>query len=172
MVFETNRLLIRQFKFSDKAYFFDMMGNPNVMNPIPLKALTREDSANKLREILKSYTVNSEKKIWAIALKNNLEMIGLCGLIINSENEIIYRFSEKYWANGYGSEITAGLIKFGFENLHFDIIIGNANIHNLGSIKILEKNMFFEKELINKEDGFMDRRYKLHKKDWLQNKFN
>ena len=32
--------------------------------------------------------------------------------------------------------------------------------------------MFFEKELINKEDGFIDRRYKLHKKDWLQNKFN
>jgi RimJ/RimL family protein N-acetyltransferase len=168
MVFETNRLLFRQFKLSDEASFFDMMGNPNVMNQIPLKALTKKDSNNKLREILESYTVKSEKKIWAIDLKSNLEMMGLCGFIINSENEIVYRLREKYWANGYGTEIAEGIIQFGFKKLHFDIIIGNANIHNLGSIKILEKYMFFEKEYLNKEDGFMDKRYKLHKKDWLQ----
>lgn len=171
MIFETKRLIIRQFEYSDDAHFFDMMGNPNVMNQIPLKALTKEDSENKLREIINLYKVNSEKKIWAIDLKSKLEMIGLCGLIINdeNENEIAYRFREKYWKQGYGTEIAKGLIKFGFEKLHFDLITGDSYIHNIGSTKILKKFMFFDKEFYNEKDECVDRRYKLYKKDWRDN---
>lgn len=170
LIFETERLIIRQFSPVDKDSFFDMMGNPKVMRSIPLATLTREESDLKLQEVIALYKMKSEKKIWAIDLKSNFEMIGLCGLIINSdhENEIAYRLREKYWKHGYGTEIAAGLIKYGFDKLHFDLITGDTYVHNLKSIKILEKFMLFNKEFYNEKDKCVDRRYKLYKKDWLK----
>ncbi len=170
LIFETERLIIRQFLPADKDLFFDIMGNPKVMQSIPLATLTREESDLKLQEILSLYKIKSEKKIWAVDLKSNFEMIGLCGLIINNENEneIAYRLREKYWKYGYGTEIAAGLIKYGFQKLNFKLITGDVYIHNLESIKIIEKFMLFNKEFYNENDKCVDRRYKLYKKDWLK----
>jgi len=94
IIFKTNRLIIREFNKSDTSDFFDMMGNPNVMDPIPSKTLSHAKSDEKLHELINNYRSDSDKKIWAINLKGNSELIGLCGLIHNNnnENEIAYRF--------------------------------------------------------------------------------
>ncbi len=57
-IFETTRLTIRRFKHSDASDFFDIMGNPNVMNPIPLKTLSQIESDEKLQELIGYYTLN------------------------------------------------------------------------------------------------------------------
>jgi len=165
VIFETTRLTIRKFKHSDTTNFFDMMGNPNVMNPIPLKTLSQIESDKKLQELINYYTSNSAKKIWAIDQKSNTEMVGLCGLVHNDdgENEIAYWFREKFWNLGYGTEIAKGLIDYGFEKLDFELITADAYILNKKSIKIIEKFMFFDKEFYNQKDNCLDRRYKLTK---------
>ncbi len=146
-----------------------MMGNTNVMNPIPLKALSQEESDKKLNKLIKLYDLISNRRIWAIDLKNNSEMIGLCGLIHNNdnENEIAYRFREKFWGLGYGTEIAKGLIDYGFEKMNFELITADTYILNKNSIKIIEKFMLFDKEFYNQKDDCIDRRYKLTKKNWL-----
>ncbi len=173
IIFETERLIVRQFKALDKIAFFDMMGNPNVMKPIPQNIFTKEESDEKLIELISYYKSNSKKKIWAINLKNNTELIGLCGLIINNENnnEIAYRFREKFWNYGYGTEIAKGLINYGFEKLNFELITADAFISNKNSIKIIEKFMTFDKEFYNEKDKCIDRRYQLNKEIWFK-KFN
>ncbi len=145
-----------------------MMGNTNVMNPIPLKALSQEESDKKLNKLIKLYDLISNRRIWAIDLKNNSEMIGLCGLIHNNdnENEIAYRFREKFWGLGYGTEIAKGLIDYGFEKMNFELITADTYILNKNSIKIIEKFMLFDKEFYNQKDDCIDRRYKLTKKNW------
>ncbi len=171
-IFETTRLTIRRFKHSDASAFFDMMGNPNVMNPIPLKSLSQKESDEKLQKLINYYTSNSTKKIWAIDQKSNTKMIGLCGLIHNNdgENEIAYRFREKFWNLGYGTEIAKGLIDYGFQKLNFELITADAYILNKISIKIIEKFMLFDKEFYNQKDNCLDRRYKLTKIKWIQNR--
>lgn len=173
-IFETERLEIREFVKSDADCFFDLMGNSKVMNPIPLDALTRVESNNKLIKLIDLYKLKTEKKIWAITLKNNLELIGLCGLIINNDNEdeIAYRLRENFWGHGYGTEISIGLIDYGFEKLNFELITADVNISNKKSRKILEKFMFFDKEFYNPIEKCTDRRYKLTKKNWYQKKLN
>ncbi len=96
-------------------------------------------------------------------------MIGLCGLIHNNdnENEIAYRFREKFWGLGYGTEIAKGLIDYGFEKMNFELITADTYILNKNSIKIIEKFMLFDKEFYNQKDDCIDRRYKLTKKNWL-----
>ena len=169
IIFETARLTIRHFRQSDTSTFFDMMGNPNVMNPIPLEALSQKESNEKLTELINYYTSNSTKKIWAIDQKANSEMVGLCGLIHNNdgENEIAYRFREKSWNLGYGTEIAKGLIDYGFEKLNFKLVTADAYIQNKNSIKIIEKFMHFDKEFYNQKDECIDRRYKLNRKNWI-----
>ncbi|MCD6542900.1 MAG: GNAT family N-acetyltransferase [Flavobacteriaceae bacterium] len=172
IIFETTRLIIRCFKHSDASAFFDMMGNPNVMNPIPLTALSQKKSDEKLQELINYYTSNSIKNIWAIDQKTNSEMVGLCGLIHNNdgENEIAYRFREKFWNLGYGTEIAKGLIDYGFEKLNFELVTADAYLLNKKSIKIIEKFMFFDKEFYNQKDNCIDQRYKLTKIKWMQNR--
>lgn len=172
IIFETTRLTIRRFKHSDASDFFDIMGNPNVMNPIPLKTLSQIESDEKLKELIGYYTLNSVKNIWAIDQKTNSEMVGLCGLIHNNdgENEIAYRFRENFWNLGYGIEIAKGLIDYSFEKLNFELVTADAYFLNKKSIKIIEKFMLFDKEFYNQKDNCLDRRYKLTKIKWMQNR--
>ena len=168
IIFETKRLIIRSFKKLDTTSFFDMMGNPNVTNPIPVKALSKKESDNKLLEFIDLHQNKSEKKIWAIQLRSSNDLIGLCGLIINNKNnnEIAYRFREKFWGLGYGTEIAKGLIDYGFYKLNYNLITADAYIRNSKSIKIIEKFMSFDKEFFNPNDNCIDRRYQVTKKEW------
>ena len=62
-IFETERLSKRTLKEEDSDGYFDMMGDPNVMNPIPRKAMTREQSNNHLKIFLKNNQVISTFKV-------------------------------------------------------------------------------------------------------------
>ena len=169
MIFETERLIIRELKKSDSDNFFDMMGNPNVMIPIPQKTMTRNESDSKLNELI-TLEESTNKKIWSLIENKSNGFIGICGLLKNNENEneIAYRLREKYWGNGYGTEIAKGLIDFGFKNLNFDLVTADVNIENTKSVKILDKFLTKQKEFFNQEDNCTDRRYKLTKENWMR----
>lgn len=169
MIFETNRLIVRQLQESDQSAYFDMMGNPLVMNPIPRDVLTREESNDHLKKLLNTEHTTSDKKVWAIELKAENEFIGLCAFLENNENEdeIGYRLREKYWGVGYGTEITKGLIDFGFKHLNTHLITADVYVDNLRSVRILEKFFKRDIEFFNTEDQCTDRRYKLSRKEWL-----
>jgi ribosomal-protein-alanine N-acetyltransferase len=169
MIFETERLIIRELKKSDSDNFFDMMGNPNVMNPIPQKVMTKDESDSKLNELI-TLEKSTNKKVWSLIEKKSNDFIGICGLLKNNENEneIAYRLREKYWGNGYGTEIAKGLIDFGFKNLNFDLVMADVNIENTKSVKILDKFLIKQKEFFNQKDNCTDRRYKLTKENWIK----
>ncbi|UMB61337.1 GNAT family N-acetyltransferase [Lutibacter sp. A80] len=169
MLFETERLVIRTLKISDSEPFFDMMGNPNVMNPIPQKVMSKTESDITLKKLI-ALEKNSTKKIWSLIEKESSNFIGICGLLKNNEDEpeIAYRLREKYWGKGYGTEIAKGLINFSFETLNFNIITADVNIINMKSVKILEKFFIKDHDFFNKRDNCTDRRYKLTKTNWAK----
>lgn len=169
MIFDTDRLIVRQLQESDQSAYFDMMSNPNVMRPIPSNVMTEVESNEHLYKFLNTDHATSDTKVWAIELKEENVFIGLCAFLKNDENEdeIGYRLREKYWGVGYGTEITKGLIDFGFEHLNTDLITADVYVDNLRSVKILEKFFNRDIEFFNKEDKCTDRRYKLTRKEWL-----
>lgn len=169
MIFETDRLTIRPLQESDRTAYFDMMSNPNVMSSIPREIMSKDESDQHLTKFINTYGQQAGPKVWAIELKSEKEFIGLCAFLKNNndEDEIGYRLREKYWGVGYGTEVTRGLIDFGFNNLETDVITADVYVDNFRSVKILEK--FFKKdiEFFNAEDNCVDRRYKLTRKEWL-----
>lgn len=167
-IFQTERLLIRTLKKDDSDDYFDMMGNPNVMNPIPRDVMTREESNEHLIKFLNSE--DKDRKVWAIELKSENKFMGLCAFLKNNEkeDEIGYRLREKYWRKGFGTEVTIGLLKYGFDQMKMDKITADVDTRNLNSVKILEKFMTAKKEFFNDSDNCTDRRYEIVKNNWLR----
>jgi len=167
MIFETERLLVRKLNTNDSELFFELMSNPNVMNPIPQKVFTRIESNTKLTELI-FLEKSSKTKIWSLTEKGNDSLIGICGFLKNNENddEIAYRLIERFWGKGYGTEIAKGLIEYSFEILNFKKITADVNTDNKKSSRILEKFMNPVREFLNKEDNCTDRRYEITKTDY------
>ena len=167
MIFETDRLLIRKLLENDSDLFFELMSNPNVMNPIPQKIFTRAKSDSKLFELI-SLEKTSNTKIWSLTERGSNKLIGICGFLKNNENddEIAYRLIERFWGKGYGTEIAKGLIEYSFEKLNLERITADVNTENIRSSKILEKFMNPVQVFYNKKDKCTDRRYEITKTDY------
>lgn len=167
MIFETPRLYARPLEENDQAAFFELMSNPNVMNPIPQKPLDEVESASKLAELI-LLEKSSHTKIWCLCKKGSKDFIGICGVLKNEdkEDEIAYRILETFWGNGYGTELTKGLIDYCFFHLKSELVTADVCVDNLRSAKILNKYFTVKKEFFNAEDTCMDRRYILRKENW------
>ena len=163
MIFETERLIFKEIQNNESDAFFDMMGNPNVMNPIPLPAMTKQESDAKLLEIISWYKISHSKRIWGIYEKKSSQFIGIGGLILNDEkdDELAYRLREKFWGIGYGTETAKGLIDFAFKELNIKKLAADVNIENIKSAKILDKFMTPVREFYCNILNCNDRRYEL-----------
>ncbi len=167
MIYETERLIIRALKESDREAFFDMMSNPNVMSPIPHPVMDKDESDTNFEKHLYA-PESTETKVWAIETKSEECFIGICAFLKNNNNEdeIGYRLREQYWGVGYGTETTIGLINYGFNELQLELITADVNTANTNTVKILDKFYTRDFEFYNNEDQCTDRRYKLIREDW------
>jgi [ribosomal protein S5]-alanine N-acetyltransferase len=98
-----------------------------------------------------------------VLLKQDLAFIGWCGLKYRAELREIdlgYRFIKKYWGKGYATEAAFACMRYGFEKLGLQRIVGRALPPNATSVKGLEKcGMIFIGEEM--EDGHMAKTYEL-----------
>ena len=165
MVFNTNQLCVRNLSMQDQNAFFDLMRNPKVVIYTPSNPLNRNESDAKLDSLM-----NTHHHFWAVELKDTQEFIGIGGLKIvsDSEAEIAYSIREKFWRNGYGTEIAQGLIKYAFQKTNYTLLTAYADPKNRNSLKILEKFMQPIGEVYSEEYQCIDMKYELNKNDWVE----
>ena len=161
-LFQTERLFVRYFTKNDLDAFFDMVGNPKVMRYVK-KPLSYEASIEELNRFIRYYEEDIFFNIWAAVEKESDQLVGLCGVYLNdkSEHEIAYRLRESFWGNGYGGEIAEGLLQFCFEDMNLKKLTAYVIEGNIGSIKILEKEMNFVESFFSKKENVMERKYEL-----------
>ncbi len=56
-----------------------------------------------------------------------------------NETDIGFRFLPQYWGKGIATEVSKEIIKYGFEVLKLERIIGIADPENIASCRVLEK---------------------------------
>jgi len=143
MIFETERLLIRKLVLDDLQPFHELESNPLVLKYAIGKPKTFNDNKKELIALISKY--NQPKNdfwIYAIERKTDKSFIGTVALVKdNFDDEIGYRFLEKVWKLGYGSEICKGLISY-CKKIGMKKIIGYVVNKNRASLKILENNNF------------------------------
>ena len=141
ILFETDRCFVTYLQMSDLEPFHELHNNINVMRFVRGKAMTREENEKELPELIDKYS-KKENDFWIYAIKQKKDstFLGTCALIKdeNNEDEIGYRFLEKYWKKGFGLEICSGLIEY-CKKLEMNHIIGYVADDNIASVRILEK---------------------------------
>ena len=142
IVIETSRLILRTFTELDAKLIYELNQDPDVIKYThdPVKDL---DHASEIltKTIIPQYILYNHGR-WAVHLKPALEFLGWCGLKYRLElNEIDlgYRFKKDSWGKGYATEAAYASIRYGFDKLGLQRIVGRAEIDNIGSWKVLEK---------------------------------
>ena len=164
IIFNSERLIIRSLNLKDKDLFYEMMSDPEVMNPIPQPVHSRKQSDIQLKKLIASKSLK-DKLIWAISEQKTDEFIGICGFTINSDGnpEIAYRFRKDFWGVGYGTEVARALLHHGFHKMDYIIIDADAHVENSRSNKILDKLMTKISIFWNESEQCVDFRYRIKK---------
>lgn len=164
MIFETERLIVRKLNFEDLDSFHQMQSNPKVMQYAQGEVKSFDAHKSELKDLISKYTLpNNDFWIYAIELKKDANFIGTVALVKDGkEDEIGYRFLEKYWSRGYATEICGGLILY-CKSTGFQKIIGYVVDKNIASSKILEHyNFKIVKPFISEDSQLPETKYQLY----------
>lgn len=142
VIIETERLILRTFTVDDAPLVYELNSDPEITRYTgdPLKDLHHAQQVLE-QVILPQYALYNHGR-WAVHIKPEMEFIGWCGLKARPErNEIDlgYRFMKSRWGKGYATEAAFACLKYGFEKLNLERIVGRAMPQNTGSIRVLEK---------------------------------
>ncbi|NOQ71075.1 MAG: GNAT family N-acetyltransferase [Crocinitomix sp.] len=174
-LFTTERLQVRPLNIGDIVALHKMHSNPKVMQYTDSTTNSIEEERVNLKKILDCYEKpNNDYWIWGVERKSNNELIGTCAMLKSKiadsdfpKDEIGYRFLEDCWGNGFGNEITKGLLNYAFTQCGKTEIVAEVDELNVASIKILEKHLIFVKAYYSEEYKSNDRKYRIDKTTFL-----
>jgi len=165
-IVETERLLVREFIEEDAEAFFSFNADPEVMR---FTGESPSTSVRQVRRLIREYPDYRTHGFgrWAVVYKPDQVVVGFNGLKYLEdlrEVDLGYRLRVDYWGRGIATESSRAVLRYGFETLGLERIIGLVLPANTASIRVLKKvGMRF--------DGMIDscgdraQRWVLHRSD-------
>lgn len=140
---QTERLILRPFTEADVDNMYDILRGKDVLryfppNPNPL---TRERAQTMIARILAHWDENNYG-LWAVTLAETGRLLGRCGLQYIAETdevEVDFILDRDFWGQGFATEAGNASLKYGFENLEVNEIIGLVHPENIASQRALQK---------------------------------
>ena len=159
-IIETDRMILRKFSIDDYQSVYEFGSNVEVQKYTGDKILT---SPIQAKIIIKEVLFPDYKKYG----------YGRLAAIFKPENKIIGFAGLKYlpecWGKGIATEVSIEIIRYGFEILKLENIIGIADPINIGSYRVLEKiGLKFYKLDTYDEDNKKYNWYQLSKEEYLK----
>lgn len=142
-LFESPRLLFREFTSEDATLIYELNSDPEVLKYLhELPTINIERALQIITErIIPQYREQGYGR-WAVYLKEEERFIGWCGLKFRSElneTDMGYRFLRPYWGKGYAYEAAKACLERGFSHHQLPTITARAHVDNLASLRIIEK---------------------------------
>lgn len=145
---------MRQIVPEDVEYFYTYITNDDVKKFLSESDIpkTLEQAGKELMYWGRLFNIRSSI-YWAIGLKSNGRIIGTGGFNYwNREQrraEISYDMARDYWGKGYATAVVKSMIDFAFSNMNIKRIQATVAIHNIASIRVLEKAGFTKEGLMS-----------------------
>lgn len=123
---ETDRLILRKWKLSDKEDLYEYAKNELVGPNAGWKPHVNLEESIEIIEMFME-----EEEVYAIELKDEKKVIGGIGIHKRCPDPSLSKFEQKevgyvlnpnYWGNGYVPEAVKKVIKYCFEDLKLDLI--------------------------------------------------
>jgi len=141
---ETERLILRRWKMSDREPFAEMNADPRVMEFLG-GPISREES-DSLIERFENHFENHGFSMLAIEVKDPSQFIGFLGLHVATFQahftpavEIGWRLAAHSWNKGYATEGSRAVIRFAFERLRLDSLVSFTVAQNRATRRVMEK---------------------------------
>jgi len=144
IIYETERLAIRQLKASDIPFLYEYGKSEDVTKFQDWGPVTLEQAKEFYEQAQKGYLENPDlNNIYGIELIEKEIIIGDIACFVSDskfeECEIGYNIHPEYWKKGYATEATSGLIKFIKERHPNMSVWADCDVRNIGSKRVLEK---------------------------------
>lgn len=151
IIFETERLIIREWSPKDKEDLYEYASNPIVTRYVTFPTYTSMQNAiDRINYLTEKYQDGSLVQDYAMQLKSENKVIGGIGVVNYSDKaegvaEIGYCQNEKYFGQGYMTEALKGYIKYLFENKPVKRIQAKHDVENVKSGNVMKRSrMTFE----------------------------
>lgn len=140
----TDRLLLRNWRDSDRDPFAAMNADPAVMEHFPAPQ-TREQSDGLIDRNTKAIDERGWG-LWAVEVRDTGEFIGFTGLSVPSFEahflpavEIGWRLAKGAWGNGYATEAARASLAHGFGPAGLDAVVSFTTTTNLPSQRVMQR---------------------------------
>jgi len=140
----TPRLLLRQWRDSDREPFAALNGDPAVMEFFP--SLQNREASDACIDAWQVQFAAKGWSNWAAELRETGEFIGYVGLTVPRRVlpfspcvEIGWRLARSFWGRGLASEAALAVLRAGFERLGLAEVVSFTARANLRSRAVMER---------------------------------
>jgi RimJ/RimL family protein N-acetyltransferase len=140
---ETLRLDLREFVPSDRPELERLDTDPRVMKYIGSgRIATLDEIAATIERVRRVYRLYPGLGTWRASRRDSGAFVGWFSLkyIPNTvEVEVGYRLLPEAWGQGFATEAATELVRYGFDDVGLERIIGVTHPDNLASQRVLRK---------------------------------
>jgi [ribosomal protein S5]-alanine N-acetyltransferase len=152
LVLETDRLIMTEWVMQDWMEFRPIASDPDVMRYIGDGSTWSDQRIQAFVERQMQEWNRYRFCLWKMLQKNDLRLVGFCGLQHLSQTEEIeigWWLAKASWGKGLATEAARVVLHYGFETAALQRIVAIARPANYASIRIMEKlGMRYEKEMV------------------------
>lgn len=142
--YETERLILRSWKDSDRDTFAQMNADPAVMEYF--HELYSREKSDEIIDYSNKEISEHGFGFWAVERKDTNQFIGFIGLHRFDVDlpfcpciEVGWRLAREQWGQGFATEGAKQCLVVGFENLSLDAIYAMTAIENQRSKRVMSK---------------------------------
>jgi len=153
-VFETDRLLVRQYTLADAEVFFRLNNDLDVVRYVRAPK-SREECLDFLKENIAFYELFPYMGRWAIQLKATGKVVGTFAIIPvenSGDVQLGYSLLKEYWGNGYATEVSISGRQYALDELHLPELYAITQPANTASQQVLLKSGFVQTTSIKEHD--------------------
>lgn len=143
MIFETDRLIVREWRDEDAEDAYRIYSEPEVnkgiMGTEPTSVMEMRE---RLANIRQRWSHLDRLGVWAVELKSESRVVATCLLkpLPNSELiEVGWHVGMSDWGNGYATEFGEAAVRHGFETVGLDAIYAIVFPWNAASLRVCNK---------------------------------
>jgi RimJ/RimL family protein N-acetyltransferase len=139
----TERLVLRQWRASDREPFAELNADPETMRCFPA-TMTREQSDAFVDRCIELIDERGWG-LWAVEVTGGAPFIGFVGLNVTGPGplegavEVGWRLRREHWGNGYATEAARESLRFGFAELGLEEIVSFTAVQNEPSRRVMER---------------------------------
>ena len=138
----TPRLVLRAFTEEDVEPLYRILREEDVLRYFPPTDPLPRDRVQKMVLGLLRHWEARGYGLWAVEARSSGELMGRCGLQWlpdTEEVEVDFILGRAFWGQGFATEAGRASLRYGFEELELERMVGIVHTENIASQRVLEK---------------------------------